>query len=395
MQDRGRIIVLRETDGAKAMATHTHLLDIEPVQSEEEADARAKLFKQLDPFPDIPPALLSAGDIEDYARVTAMLFPFHANSASLKPASYEVRPGRKFIRWNEDGKRIELDISEDGSFELPPNTISFIQIESKIRLPDYIAIRFNLRITHVHRGLLLGTGPLIDPGFSGVPLIPLHNLTAEAYQIQGSEGLIWVEFTKTKPAIVKKAAPPYVRRGSFYSLEPYKTDQNVNYYFDRANGLMPIRSSIPEAIKNSAFHAEEAAGSSTRAAESAQQAAVSARDAAQAATNLSTRFFRISLLAVIGVFIAGLGILYALVTNLHQYFAQIQGNVQTTQALAANITAGVDQAKSDVARAMMDQENLRRELEAAKVQIDAIRSQMLSTAPAMGRPQLSVPLRPK
>ena len=76
-------------------------------------------------------------------------------------------------------KRIEFDISEDGSFELPPNTISFIQIEPKIRLPDYIAIRFNLRITHVHRGLLLGTGPLIDPGFSGIPLIPLHDLTSE------------------------------------------------------------------------------------------------------------------------------------------------------------------------------------------------------------------------
>ena len=50
------------------MATHAHQLDIEPVQSDDEAEARAKLFKQVDPFPDIPPALLSAGDIEDYAR---------------------------------------------------------------------------------------------------------------------------------------------------------------------------------------------------------------------------------------------------------------------------------------------------------------------------------------
>ena len=35
------------------MAAQTHLLDIEPVQSDAEAEARAKLFKQLDPFPDI------------------------------------------------------------------------------------------------------------------------------------------------------------------------------------------------------------------------------------------------------------------------------------------------------------------------------------------------------
>ena len=60
-----------------------------------------------------------------------MLFPFYANPNSLKSASYEVRPSRKFVRWNEDGKRIEFDISEDGSFELPPNTISFIQLNLK------------------------------------------------------------------------------------------------------------------------------------------------------------------------------------------------------------------------------------------------------------------------
>ncbi len=367
------------------MTTHAHLLDIEPVQSDEEAEGRAKLFKQLDPFPDIQPALLSAGDIEDYARVTAMLFPFRANSASLKPASYEVRPGRKFVRWNEDGKRIGLDITEDSTFQLPPNTISFIQIEPKIRLPDYIAIRFNLRITHLHRGLLLGTGPLIDPGFSGVPLIPLHNLTSESYRIQGNEGLIWVEFTKTEPAIVKGAAPPYARRGSFYSLEPYKTDQNVNYYFDRANGLMPIRSSIPEAIKNSATNAEAAAASSKQAETSAEQAVVSARNAAQSAIDATTRLFRLSLAAAGALVIAAFGILIALVVGLHQYFGQIEANVQAAQSLIGTITTAADQAKADAARAIAAEEELRRELETAKAQMDATRTQLLSIGQEVGR----------
>ena len=61
------------------MATQPGLIDIEPVQSCEEAKDRAKQFKQLDRFPDIKPALLSGGDIEDYAQITAMLFPFYAN----------------------------------------------------------------------------------------------------------------------------------------------------------------------------------------------------------------------------------------------------------------------------------------------------------------------------
>jgi deoxycytidine triphosphate deaminase len=352
---------------------------MEPAESDEGAESRAKQFKQLDPFPDIIPALLTAADIEDYVRVTGMIFPFHADQASLKPASYEVRPGRKFIRWNEDGQREELDIDEASSFELLPNTISFVQIEPKLRLPDYIAIRFNLRITHVHRGLLLGTGPLIDPGFSGVPLIPLHNLTSETYRIRGDEGLIWMEFTKTAPNIVKAAHPPYARRGTFHSFEAGKTDRPVNYYLDRANGLMPIRSSIPQAIKNSAVIAEAAASSSRQAEISAQQAARSAEVAARSAIDVTTRLYRISLAAALGGIIAAVGILCALVIGLHQYFGQIQANVEATQSLAATVATGAEQTRIDATHALTDTAALRRELESIKAEIGSLRAGLAAT----------------
>jgi deoxycytidine triphosphate deaminase len=299
----------------KEKAMPTQPLQIEPVRSDPEAATRAEKFKQVDPFPDISPALLSAADIEDYARVVAMLFPFYSHPDSLKPASYEARPGRKFVRWDDDGNRIEMDIHRDGSYELPPNSISFIQIEPKIRLRDYIAIRFNLRITHVHRGLLLGTGPLIDPGFSGDILIPLHNLTSESYRIRGNEGLIWIEFTKTAPEIVRQANPPYARRGTFHPIEASKTDRSIDYYFQRANDVRPIRSSIPEAVKQAATKAEEAAKSAAQAAQSASRAGL--------------LYGGISIAAALAIVIA-------LVIGLHQYFGQIQSNIQTTQSLEAD-----------------------------------------------------------
>jgi deoxycytidine triphosphate deaminase len=354
----------------------SYLLDLGPAGSDAEAEARAKQFKQLDPFPDIKPALLSAADIEDYARVTAMLHPFYADPGCLKPASYEVRPRRKFVRWDERGNRIEMDIDENDTFVLLPNTISYIQIEPKIRLPDYIAIRFNLRITHVHRGLLLGTGPLIDPGFSGVPLIPLHNLTSESYQIRADEGLIWVEFTKTAPAVVKPADPSYSRRGSFHPLEASKTDRDIYYYLDRANHLLPIRSSIPETMRTSAENAQEAAVSSKQAATSAERAAESARNAVQSATEASARVFRISIAGAVAVSLAAVGILIALVINLHSYFGQIEANVQTTHALAASVLMSADQVKSDAARGISDEQDLKRDLDAATLQIEDLRGQL-------------------
>src|SRR5258708_17862500 len=124
-----------------------------------------------------------------------MLCPFYEKA--LKPAYYEAHIGGQCIWWDEHGQRQQKEIARGDSFVLRASSIVFVQVEPVFRLPYYIAIRFNLRITHVHRGLLLGTGPLVDPGFCGKLLIPLHNLTSSDYDLDTSKALIWIEFTKT------------------------------------------------------------------------------------------------------------------------------------------------------------------------------------------------------
>lgn len=320
---------------------------------EEEAKNRATKFKRFDPFPDIPPALLSSAEIEDYVRVTAMLFPFWPDSDALKPASYEVRPGHKFVWWN-NGQRVEEDVRKSGTYELPPNSIRYMQIEAKLRLPDYIAVRFNLRIKHVHRGLLLGTGPLVDPGFVGEILIPLHNLTSEPHRIRGNEGLIWMEFTKTS-ACVRRAVPAYPRRGRLCDMDPLKTDVSVETYLQRANDGRPILSSIPEAMKE--------------AADKAAQAATDAEKASRAATR--TGIFYSGIAGITAV-----ALIATLIFMLHQYLGQIYANVQTTQSLASSITTNSDQAKADAARAIEDEQALKQNLEIARTQINNLRDQL-------------------
>ena len=219
----------------------------------------------------------------------------------------------------------------------------------------------NLRIKHVHRGLLLGTGPLVDPGFGGDILIPLHNLTSDPYRIRGDEGLIWIEFTKTTAA-VRKAEPSYVRRGMLRPMEQNKTEVTIGSYFQRANEGRPILSSIPEAVKVAEARAEEAEKSARRA-----------RDEAAEATHILTRVTRI----YFGISIAAaLAVITALVIGLHQYYGQIYANVQSTLALASTITMSADQAKSDASRALDDTAALRRDLAAATAQIDDLRNQL-------------------
>ncbi|USU11438.1 hypothetical protein NF701_12930 [Sphingomonadaceae bacterium OTU29THOMA1] len=216
------------------------------------AAKRHARYLNNDPFPEIEASLLGSAAFLKYIQTTAMIHPFRGwdhqeqkpNPDLVKPASYEMRPGKSFFVYDQSGELIERELTGSGVkryIRLPANSITFVSTEETFRLPNYIAARFNLRIRHVHRGILLGTGPLIDPGYNQPILIPLHNLTDEEHFIALDEGLIWVEFTKTYPA------PKHdLYTGPFGqpTFQPRKNRKGFrDYLFAAANGK-PIRSSI-------------------------------------------------------------------------------------------------------------------------------------------------------
>jgi len=288
--------------------------DYDFATTDDEAKRRADFFKDLDPFPHLPAALLSSEHVSDYVRVTGLIHPFDRAEGRLKPASYEAR-AQRFIRWDDDGRKIITDVKDGDEYELPENSIVYVQMESKIRLPDYIALRFNLRIKHVHRGLLLGTGPLVDPGFGGDLLIPLHNLTSKRYVIKVDEGIIWIEFTKTSHNEEKWPA----RMGKFTPIQHHKTDVPFSTYFERANQNNPIQSSIPSAVKD------------------ARELARSADVSAKKAVRTNRLYASIGVLAIAGLMI-GLA------------------------SLAISIVRDAAQASSEARRALGENEALKREL---------------------------------
>lgn len=255
-----------------------------PAESDAEAERRFHLAKTSDPFPEIADALLNSADIYDYVRITGMLHPFYPEK--VKSGSYEAAIGGHCIWWDENGNRQEKLLSEDEGkeqFLLKANSIAFVQVEPKFRLPDYIALRFNLKISHVHRGILLGTGPLIDPGFEGRLLIPLHNLTTNDYPLQFGKGLIWIEFTKMSALPGPGRDQPndlgLTRKGRYIDFPEDKKWKEPIYYLTNAYEG-PIRSSIPEAVRESSQSSQdsaESAASSKRDAEASKSDAEKAR----------------------------------------------------------------------------------------------------------------------
>lgn len=230
------------------------------------AKDRAAHYLNLDPFPDIPRALLSAEHIVAYARETAMIWPAHGiekstdkgKDGALKSASYETRPGNRFMYYDDAGKLVEQDLTKPGTIRLPANSITFVSTEDRFFLPNYIALRFNLRIKHVHRGLLLGTGPLVDPGYQKQILIPLHNLTDQEYHISTDEGLIWIEFTKTSALHEGQGVPKRPTTLAVPIGLPGNTQKTFEQHLFKASSGFPIRSSLPTTIKQVKDTAEAA-----------------------------------------------------------------------------------------------------------------------------------------
>jgi deoxycytidine triphosphate deaminase len=136
-----------------------------PPVDEADAEECVKKCGSWDPLPKIAPSLLNSADIYEYVAKTGMIAPFYP--WAVKPASYEASLLGPLIWWNEKNEPQYRELGEGEVFTLQKNSIAFVSVEPTLRIPDYIALRFNLHITHVHRGLLLGTGPLVDPGFVG------------------------------------------------------------------------------------------------------------------------------------------------------------------------------------------------------------------------------------
>ena len=195
----------------------------------------------IDPCGDIEPALLNSVHIKCYGHRECLVTDF--DPQRVNPASYTMRLLGTLYRWERKRKRLvqKQQLITDGTpVTLRRNSISYLLTTQEFRLPQYIAARFNLHIRHVHKGILLGTGPLVDPGFAGPLLIPLHNLTDNDYDIPGGDPIIWVEFTKLSPldywardlADIDQCPP----RG-FVPFPESKYDLTADAYFTKALDL--------------------------------------------------------------------------------------------------------------------------------------------------------------
>jgi deoxycytidine triphosphate deaminase len=237
--------------------------------SDQEAQSLYDKTRHKDPFPDIAPALLNTSDLLDYIAATGMVHPFRVDPSkpteALKPASCAMRLLGEVLYWKgpdaENAEEVSRELKAEEELLLEPNSIVYVTLEPTLRMPDYIAARFNLTIREIYRGLLVGTGPLVDPGFVGQIYLPLHNLTCNQYRLIGGEPVAWMEFTKISP---NEHWAKHDTRGRLAPYVPFperkQQRRTVHDYLDRASPT-PVMSSIPASVvkaERSAIAAQKA-----------------------------------------------------------------------------------------------------------------------------------------
>jgi deoxycytidine triphosphate deaminase len=212
--------------------------------------------------------------LASYAVMTGMIEPFDL-AALQKPATYLVplegpvryrdtkgQYQRFYLSSDPTIRNVELDVRSE--LILEQNSICYVTLQPTFRMPAYIAGRFNLLIRDVYRGLLVGTGPLVDPGFIGRLSIPLHNFTSNEYPLMAGEGFVYFEFTKLSwtngdqpPATASWLKPPIAVQPPFPGSKNAR--RTIDDYLSPATHGLPAENAVGTEIRRLSGTSEEIA----------------------------------------------------------------------------------------------------------------------------------------
>lgn len=136
---------------------------------------------------------LGTGDIE--------IDPY---SGSLEPASYDLRVGCVAI--TEEGR---LDLAELQFITIQRGSTVVVSPLESIGLSRRIAARYGLRSRFARKGLILLSGPQIDPGFQGRLSVTVFNAGPSRVVLKYREPFATIEFVQLTSRAREGYSGPY------------------------------------------------------------------------------------------------------------------------------------------------------------------------------------------
>lgn len=135
--------------------------------------------------------VLDKQSILNLASAGTLIKDFDANSAET--ASYDLRLGDQLLF---DGGLVSFT-HQQPSFSIPPYSFVIAESLERVDLPRFISGRFDLRVSHFMRGMILSNGPQVDPGFEGALFCMLYNASDQPVPVKRGEHFATIEFHTT------------------------------------------------------------------------------------------------------------------------------------------------------------------------------------------------------
>jgi len=132
-----------------------------------------------------------------------VLDPF--DPQQLQPASYDIRLGKWAFASSMKDK---LDLSQKGLLVIDPGEFAVIESRERVTLDSRTAGQLGLRSEYAQRGLLLLSGPQIDPGFQGVIVVRVVNLSPKPLALPYEAPFLTTQFFRLSGPVSRPYSGP-------------------------------------------------------------------------------------------------------------------------------------------------------------------------------------------
>ena len=152
--------------------------------------------------------LLTDAKIRDAISVGELAIENFAEGC-LQPASYDMRLGEQAITSTH---REKINPATRGLLIIPAGDFALVTTHERVKMSSKMAGHIGLRSYFARKGLVVLSGPQIDPGFEGVLVIGLCNLSPSDVVLPYKERFCTVEFYGLREQVASAYQGEYQRQ---------------------------------------------------------------------------------------------------------------------------------------------------------------------------------------
>lgn len=124
---------------------------------------------------------------------------------SIEPASYDARVGKWAFA---SSLKEKLNLGEKGVLIVEPGEFAVVETMERVGLDNQTAAQLGLRSEYARRGLLMLSGPQVDPGFNGILVVRVINLAPKPMALPYQAPFLTLQFFRLNGPVSKPYAGP-------------------------------------------------------------------------------------------------------------------------------------------------------------------------------------------